>query len=182
MDEIADKAEFGVATVYTYFKSKEGVFAEMARDDMMEIKQEGEAILEDLPENPLSAVSELLSVYEKLFDYISYGVMDEFIIQAKSNGPLRTVALWITAWKQEQICSALQHCQQQGAILKGLDTHLASHVILDLYYRHNSRLTNSPEDEHDFTQLQRAIALVLEGWVTVNVIQIPKRKTGTTSY
>ena len=26
MDEIAEKAEFGVATVYTYFKSKEGVF------------------------------------------------------------------------------------------------------------------------------------------------------------
>lgn len=177
MDEIAEKAEFGVATVYTYFKSKEGVFAEMARDDMTEIKQEGEAILETLPDDPLSAVSELLTAYEKVFNFISYGVMDEFIMQAKSNGPLRTVALWITSWKQEQICRALQHCQQNGRVSKALDTELASLVILDLYYRHNSRLTASPEDGHDFTQLQQAIAMVFEGWITNDVSQKSKRKT-----
>ena len=38
MEEIAEQAGFGVATLYNYFKTKEGMFAAMAHDDMSELR------------------------------------------------------------------------------------------------------------------------------------------------
>ena len=62
MEAIAERAEVGVATVYTYFANKEGVFAELARMDMSELKAEGEAVLEDLPADPAAAEQALSSI------------------------------------------------------------------------------------------------------------------------
>ena len=84
MEDIAEQAGFGVATVYNYFKTKEGMFAAMGREDMSELRTLGEAALADLPDDPVEGVLALLKVYLKVFDYISYAVMQEFIIQSKT--------------------------------------------------------------------------------------------------
>ena len=75
MEDIAEQAGFGVATVYNYFKTKEGMFAAMGRDDMSEIRALGEEALADLPDDPVEAVLALLKVYLKVFDYISYACL-----------------------------------------------------------------------------------------------------------
>ena len=78
MEDIAEQAGFGVATLYNYFKTKEGMFAAMAHDDMSEIKAQGRTVLENLPDDPVKGVLALLKTYLKVYDYISYAVMQEF--------------------------------------------------------------------------------------------------------
>ena len=166
MEDIADQAGFGVATLYIYFKTKEGVFAEMARNDMSELQKEGELALEDLPEDPVEAIFRLLNIYNRVYDYISSGVMNEFIVNAKSNGPVREAAVWVQKWQAEQIASALAKSQQQGSVSPALDTALASEVIIDLLARYNSRSSAAADTAPAFERFKLAVGLVLEGWLT----------------
>ena len=67
------------------------MFAAMAHDDMSELRALGEAALEGLPDDPAKGVLALLKTYLKVYEYISYAVMQDFIIQAKPTGRFRTL-------------------------------------------------------------------------------------------
>ena len=116
MEEIAEQAGFGVATLYNYFKTKEGVFATMAREDMGILKQRGEDTLSKRNSDPVAAVYDLLQVYNRVFEFISNGVMQEFQDQAKTSGPLHEVSAWVHDWQHNQVTRALCFCQSQGTI------------------------------------------------------------------
>ena len=45
----------------------------------------------------------MLKIYLKVFDYISYAVMQEFIIQSKTKGPLQDVEEWVITWQRNQV-------------------------------------------------------------------------------
>ena len=64
MDAIAERAEIGVATVYTYFGNKENLFADLARRDMSELRDEAEVALNVISADPADAVMELLTIYD----------------------------------------------------------------------------------------------------------------------
>ncbi len=164
MEDIADHAGFGVATLYNYFRTKEGVFATMARDDMSVLERKGEETLKHLSENPMEAVCGLLKVYNGVYDFISYAVMQEFIIQSKSSGPLHEVSSWVLHWQQSQVARALQLCQKRGSVSRALDSELAADIIIDLHVRHDQRLTESSE-HRDLSHLEASVALILHGWL-----------------
>jgi len=164
MEDIAAHAGFGVATLYNYFRTKAGIFATMARDDMSELERQGEVMLQKLPEDPVQAVYGLLKVYNRVYDFISYAVMQEFIIQSKSSGPLHEVAAWVLGWQHRQVASALQLCQERGSVSRLLDTDLAAEIIIDLHVRHDQRLTETSEPR-DLSHLEASLQLILHGWL-----------------
>lgn len=165
MENIAEQAGFGVATVYTYFGTKEGLFAQMARLDMGELKAEGEAALEQLPAQPVDAVITLIDIYNRVYDFISYGVMNDFIIQSKSNGPLHDTANWVHKWQHAQVAEALRRCQEKGTVAPGLDVDIAAGIIVDLVRQHHVRMADSPDRPHTFEPLTRAIVVLFQGWL-----------------
>ena len=164
MEDIAEQAGFGVATVYNYFKTKEGMFAAMGRDDMSEIRALGEAALADLPDDPVEAVLALLKVYLKVFEYISYAVMQEFIIQSKTSGPLHDESERAIGWQRDQVKIALDTAKTSGRLDSALDTSLMSYVIIDLFIRYTQRISNNRSNKHQFSELRKIINLVLGGW------------------
>ena len=164
MEDIAEQAGFGVATVYNYFKTKEGMFAAMGRDDMSEIRALGEAALADLPDDAVEGVLALLKVYLKVFDYISYAVMQEFIIQSKTSGPLYDEAERAITWQRDQVKIALDTAKASERLDSGLDTSLMSYVIIDLFIRYTQRISNNRNNKHRFSELRKIINLVLRGW------------------
>ena len=164
MEDIAEQAGFGVATVYNYFKTKEGMFAAMGRDDMSEIRALGEAALADLPDDPVEGVLALLKVYLKVFDYISYAVMQEFIIQSKTSGPLHDESERAIGWQRDQVKIALDTAKTSGRLDSALDTSLMSYVIIDLFIRYTQRISNNRNNKHQFSELRKIINLVLGGW------------------
>lgn len=164
MEEIAEQAGFGVATLYIYFKSKEGMFAAMARDDMSQLEKAGEQALTRLPDDPVEAVYTLLREYNRVYEFVSYAVVEEFIAQSKSNGPLRDISRWVLGWQLDQLDRALRACQAKGTVSASLDTALAADIVKDLLLRHNQRVASAVEDAEDLRRLKKKIGLLLEGW------------------
>ena len=164
MGDIADQADFGVATLYNYFKTKEGIFAAMARDDMTILAKEGEQTLQRLPDDPVEAVCSLLRIYCKVYDFISYTVVQDFMIHSKGGGPLRDTSEWIMGWKRDQVKRALDHYRGQGTLSPALDTEVASFIIIDLLMRHYYRANDSEKKNRDLRSLKKSVALILGGW------------------
>jgi len=164
MDGIAERAGVGVATVYTYFTNKEGVFAELARMDMSELQAEGEAKLRQLPGDPVAAVLSLLDIYARAHEFVSYEVMKEFTIGARTSGPLREVAHWITEWKLEQLTAALTRAQHAGALAPELPVRDAAQTISDLLDRYYERATSEENNRRALDLLKRCVRLLFEDW------------------
>ena len=170
MEDIAEQAGFGVATLYNYFKTKEGMFAVMGHDDMSELKTLGEAALADLPDDPVEGVLALLKIYLKVFDYISYAVMQEFIIQSKTSGPLHDESERVMTWQRDQVKVVLDTAKTSGRLESGLDTSLMSYVVIDLFIRYTQRISNNRINKHQFSELRKIINLVLGGWQSKEVL------------
>lgn len=140
MDAIADAAVVGVATIYTYFDSKEGVLAALFRQDMNEVGVEAEQVLKCLPEDPAEGIIALLDTYEKALRFVSYKFMIEFIIQAKAKGPVQDAATWSHDWQVEQIQRALEIGQNAGTVSSNLDVGVAAMIVIDIHYQHLNRI------------------------------------------
>ena len=164
MDAIADGAEVGVATVYTYFGNKETLFAELARRDMSLLKAEGAEALRSLPEDPMEAVVGLLAIYDKVHDFVSYNVIRDFMIATKTDGPLRETGRWMDEWKVEQLQQALDHSQGEGRIAPKLATHDAAEVINELSNRYYEHDTSRGSTRKSFQKLERWVAVLFDDW------------------
>lgn len=165
MEEIADRAGFGVATLYNYFKTKEGVFATMAREDMDVLKQRGEDTLSQNTPHAVEAVYDLLEVYNRVFEFISTGVMQEFQDQAKTSGPLHEVSAWVFDWQHNQVTRALRFCQSQGTLSEGLDCELAAEIVIDQLVRHSQRRKHLSIHPPNISHLKPVLELIFEGWL-----------------
>ena len=165
MEEIADRSGFGVATLYTYFRTKEGMFAAMAREDMTELEEEGAEVLARLPEDPVEGLFSLVQVYLKVYRFISYALMEEFILQSKSSGPLRDISSWVIGWQQGQLSQALRDAQSRGQLASDLDVEHVSEIVVDLLIRYNQRVTSDPDAGLEKQRLRQAIAILLAGWL-----------------
>ena len=63
IEEIADKAEVGVGTVYNYFQSKPKLLMALFRRYHLELTESGNAILDNPPDSAVEALCALLRVY-----------------------------------------------------------------------------------------------------------------------
>jgi len=164
MDAIAEGAEVGVATVYTYFGNKETLFAELAKRDMSLLEEEGARALRDLPEDPVEAVTELLTIYDKVHDFISYEVIHDFMTGAKADGPIREAARWMDKWKVEQIEQALDDAQRNGRLAPKLSTRDVARIISELSNRYYEGGRSPEPARQAFLDLKRWVALLFDDW------------------
>ena len=164
MDAIAKQAGVGVATVHTYFSTKEGLFAELAKMDMGELKEEAEVLLQQLPADPLTAVHALLDVYVKVQNYISYDVMSDFVGGSKKPGPMREVAVWINHWQRNYLTNALQQGQSAGKVSSTLPIEEMSWIILDLLIRFFDRVTSGEDSKDEYAKLKQRVGLLFADW------------------
>ena len=61
-----------------------------------------------LPADPVAAVQTLLGIYKGVHGYISYEVVRDFSIGARTEGPIREVAVWMREWQCDQIVRVLE--------------------------------------------------------------------------
>jgi AcrR family transcriptional regulator len=164
MDAVAEGAEVGVATVYTYFGNKETLFAELARRDMSLLEEEGARALRDLPEDPVGAVVELLTIYDKVHDFISYEVIRDFMSSAKADGPIRETARWMDKWKVAQLEQALDEAQRNGRLAQKLSTQDVARIISELANRYYEAARPPESARQAFLNLKRWVAILFDDW------------------
>jgi AcrR family transcriptional regulator len=165
MDAIAEHAEVGVATVYTYFGNKETLFAELARWDMTELREEANEALNRLSDNPAEAVMELLTIYDKVRNYISSQVIKDFTKGLGIVGPLRDTARWMDGWRIEQIASVLDDIQKSGNLSQSLPTKEAAEIVNELFNQYYQRYYSVEQPKKAFRQLERRVRLLFVNWV-----------------
>lgn len=165
MDAIADAAEVGVATIYIYFENKEGLVSALIRKDVSELGQEADELLKHLSDDPAEAVISLLDIYRKFEDYVSYELMREFIIQAKTEGPISDIIAWSHQIQIDGVKRALEHGQKAQTVSPTLDAEIAAGVIIDLLDRYISRLTSETGQSTDPDILSKYIRILFENWL-----------------
>ena len=165
MVAIADEAEVGVATIYTYFENKEGVVSALIHKDFSEVCLDVEKQLTSLPEDPVQAITSLLKTYRKFDKYISYELMRDFVSQAKTKGPVRNAFDWSHALQVKHIKTALEHGQETGTINTGLDVESAAQIIVDLHDRHIDRMTIKGSTRPSQRQFNRYISVLFDPWL-----------------
>lgn len=164
MDAIAERADVGVATVHIYFSTKAGLFAELAKMDMSELKREGEALLRKLPASPVAAVHALLDVYIKVQNYISFDVVRDFVSASRKPGPLREVAAWINQWQAELLTNALTQAQSNGKVSPSLPASEMSLIIVDLMNSYFDRVMSGGDKEAEYKTLKKRTKLLFADW------------------
>jgi len=66
IEEIAEKAEVGVGTVYNYFHSKSELVLALSKQWTIEILKKGAVIVDNPPRDPIQAVSSLFNIYTEV--------------------------------------------------------------------------------------------------------------------
>jgi AcrR family transcriptional regulator len=68
LDEVADLAEVGIATVHNYFGTKLGLLAAVLRKEFAELDGQSKDLLKAIPSEPLRDVLALIDIYYQLED------------------------------------------------------------------------------------------------------------------
>lgn len=171
MDQIAAAAGCGVATVYNYYDSKEGIVAALLQMDMEVMLSAGEAVINapDMPSDPGEAIMLLLSVYRG-FGGSDWARRDLLRITIFPNlGNDRALTNWIViseARVQEQIQELLQKLKEKGNLSSIIDTQDATAVIFAVFNQAFGRYLTGDDIKFEdmFAQLSRHIRLLFDNW------------------
>jgi AcrR family transcriptional regulator len=171
MDQIASRAGCGVATVYNYYASKEGIVTELLRKDIQAMLSAGKAVIDGLGPSaePGPAVMALLSVYRD-FGGSDWARRDLLRITIFPNlGNEGALAEFITvseAQIQKQIYQLLFKLRGSGNLAGDLDLDDVTAIIFDIFNQSFGRYLTRDDLKFDdmFTQLSRRICLLFDNW------------------
>lgn len=164
METIAEEAEVGVATIYTYFDSKEGVVKALIEKDFNELSIEAQVAIDPPAQDAAKAVINLLKIYRRFDEYISYEMMHDFVSQARTKGPVRDVVDWLYDSQVKHVEQVLKQSQKAGTISGSLDTNIAAGIVIDLFVRHINRITNEARVSKDSKEFYKRIRVLFDNW------------------
>jgi len=167
MEEIAERAEVGVGTVYNYFRSKAELLMALFGQCADELLEQGEAVLRNPPSEPAEAVSTLLCThFEGLVSRHDKVLFREFLARTFTRdfgygGVMATLAGRLAA----QVKELLEQLQKRGQLAPEVRTDEAAGVLYSLFIGHLRGFAFIPELTLDAGRraLERSVALVFSG-------------------
>ena len=131
MDQVAKVASVGKGTIYTFFKNKEELFAEIVSSLVMEMKSEAEAVIQ--PELPFAE-----NVHHALFRLLEFRshhqLMIKLIQEEKEMGTLAVSEM--LQHIENEIITYIKH-KIEGAYAKGArpktDLEITSFLLFKMY-------------------------------------------------
>ncbi|MBS0613158.1 MAG: TetR/AcrR family transcriptional regulator [Proteobacteria bacterium] len=168
-DEIAAAAGVGVATVYKYFSSKEGIVVALLRPDLERIQAAAQVVIERPPPNPARAMVKLLAAYAPLGggNWSSRELLRLTVFPGLDNDGLMTEFVReCDARTQAQIAALLRRQQAAGRLNPQLPIADATAVIFALLNQHFGYFLFGERTSYRsmFAQLSRRVRLVFTDW------------------
>jgi len=168
-EEIAATAGFGVATVYKYFRAKEGIVIALLQPDWDRMAVRARRIIEQPPADPGTAMVRLMSVYRDLggHNWASRELLRLIIFPGVGNRGA------LTAWTKDSDRRAQQHIRallrrqrDAGRLAPRLPLDDATAVIFSLLNQHFAQFLTQPGVSFGsmYRQLSRRIRLVFDDW------------------
>jgi len=167
IEEIAERAEVGVGTVYNYFHSKAELLMALFYQSEDELLEQGEAIVRNPPPEPVEAVSTLLCThFEGLAGRYDKTLFREFLARTFTRkfgygGVMATLTGRLAA----QLTELLEQLQRRGQLAPGVRTDEAAVVLYSLFIGHLRGFAFIPELTLDSGKqtLGHTVALVFSG-------------------
>jgi AcrR family transcriptional regulator len=135
IEEVADVAEVGVATVYNYFYSKNELALALFLQNTKELMKEGEVILRNPPPDAAEAVSALLSTYlEGMADRYDKKLLRELIAVAFTEQlSYRRKAIGLDLMLITQLSELIEHIQERGQLARKVRVSEAAYLIYGIF-------------------------------------------------
>lgn len=167
IEQIAERAEVGVGTVYNYFRSKPELLMELFYQGADELLEQGEAIVRNPPPEPVEAISTLLCThFEGLAGRYDKALFREFLARTFTRrfgygGIMATLAGRLAA----QLTELLEQLHRRGQLAPGVRIDEAAGVLYSLFIGHLRGFAFIPELTLDSGKqtLAHAVALVFSG-------------------
>jgi AcrR family transcriptional regulator len=167
IEEIAERAQVGVGTVYNYFHSKAELLMALFGQGADELLEQGEAIVHNPPPDPVEAVAALLCRhFEGVAGRYDKALFREFLARTFTRdfgygGVMATLAGRLAA----QVKELLEQLQKRGQIAPEVRTDEAAGALYSLFIGHLRGFAFIPELTLDAGRqaLARSVALVFSG-------------------
>jgi outer membrane receptor protein involved in Fe transport/AcrR family transcriptional regulator len=168
-EQIAEAASVGVATVYNYFGSKEGVVKALLMPDLERVLENGERIIAKPPPDPASAVVRLLGEYGELggHHWARRDLLKMTILPGVGNdGVLASFVNEADMRVKAQIRELLRRLRGAGRLTHRLDLQDASDVIFAVFNQHFAAYLTCDDLSYSamFAALRRHIRLLFSPW------------------
>jgi AcrR family transcriptional regulator len=168
-EEIATAAAVGVATVYKYFNSKQGLVVALLEPDLQRILSSAQKVIDRLPENPAKSMVALLSCYGDLggHNWASRELLQLTVFPGLGNeGLLTDFVRKAESETMRQMADLLQRQKAAGRVSADLPVADATAVIFALLNQHFGSYLFDPamSFERMFRQLSRRVQLVFTNW------------------
>lgn len=168
---IAERAGVGVATVFRYFNSKEGILAALSRRDIDKVNARVRAAIASLPEDPAQAVLRVFSTVLQMHQMPSTHIRGQtrlWLLVTTGHPETDEVVTSSDRELQQMIRDLLAHYRKIGRISKNLDLDDLSIVLFAVFYHHYMRmgLDRSVRVEEVTADLARHIPIVFASWTT----------------
>lgn len=165
---IAETAQVGVATVFRYFKSKEGVLAALSQRDIDKILAKAQAAIVPPPADPVAGVMQILSAVLAMHDTPSTKIRGQtrlWLLIPTGHPETDEVVVSSDQRLQQMIQGLLSYYRRQGRLQKG-DLRDMTVAIFAVFYHHYlqiavDRTVRVADVEKDLT---RRIALLFKPW------------------
>ena len=168
-EQIAAASNMGVATVYKYFGSKEGVVKALLTPDLERILENGERIIARPPLDPARAVILLLKEYGELggHHWARRDLLKMAIFPGLGNeGVLASFVVDADTRVKTQIRELLGRLRKVGRIARKLDLQDASSVIFAVFNQHFAAYLTRDDLRYStmFATLSRHVRLLFDPW------------------
>lgn len=167
VEDIAELAEVGVATIYKYFGAKSGLIRELWRPEIKNLKDAGERVLANPPADPAHAMAELISQYRfgdkwqhrDLYQTIAGLNLGYAEIFEGLRESLDDIML-------SQIQRMLKHFIKAGLSPGDLNVKDVSHILFAIHEYHLQRWATHEDVSLEKTRkaLRRRILLAFRAW------------------
>ncbi len=168
-DEIAAEAGVGVATVYKYFNSKQGIVMALLEPDLERMLARAQRVVERPHSDPATSMLALLSAYRYLGgrNWASRELLRLTVYPGMGNeGALTELVREAEAKTQAQIRELLKTHRAAGRLRPRLPLADATAVIFALLNQHFAMYLSDPHLRFAeiFQRLGRCVRLVFVGW------------------
>lgn len=169
VEDIAEAAEVGVATIYKYFGAKGGLIRELLRPQVLKMEAAAEAVVEKPSDDPAESISNVMACYAFTEGWqqrdllLSMAGMDlgyAEVLQGVRDQLDRTILA--------QLKKLLQHFAATGKLVVGLDLDDLAEIIYGLQNIHFQYFVLHPEiswKELEETQRRRT-HILFQPWTT----------------
>lgn len=171
MAAIAAQARVGVATIFRYFKTKEGILAALSQRDIDKSLECARSKITPLPEDPVIAIVRLLTGVMRIHEMPSTRIRGQvrlWLLVPTGHSETDEVVTSSNRALQDIIHSVLTHYRAAGRIAKDLDLRDMTILIYAVFGHYYLRLAlYSPFSVDEVNrELARQIALLFKAWTS----------------